>query len=162
MDTSPSPQRPSNPIGLLFFYVAAASMITLTLVVLYVIVARYFFNAPPFWGEDVPRVIFIWGVFLAAPLAIGLDLNLRVTLLLDKLADGPRRWAEVVMHAMVLAMLAVVFWHSLPLVQLGLTGTMLSTGWSNAVLRMPIAVGAALMFLAQLVQLRKSLKNIRY
>ena len=66
------------------------------------------------------------------------------------------------MHAMVLAMLSVVFWHSLPLVQLGLTGTMLSTGWSNAVLRMPIAVGAALMFLAQLVQLRKSLKNIRY
>lgn len=66
------------------------------------------------------------------------------------------------MHAMVLAMLAVVFWHSLPLVQLGFTGTMLSTGWSNAVLRMPIAVGAALMFVAQLVQLRKSIKNIRY
>lgn len=162
MDLGPTPERPDNLIGRAFYYLAALSMIALAAVIIYIIVARYFFNAPPLWGEDVPRVVFIWGVFLAAPLAIAMNLNLRVTLLLDRVPDRQRRYAEAFMHLLVLAMLAVVFWHSLPLVELGFTGRMLTTGWSNAVLRMPIAVGAALMFVAQLVQLRKSLKGIRY
>jgi TRAP-type C4-dicarboxylate transport system permease small subunit len=162
MDLGHNPHQPTSAIGRGFYYLAAASMMLLTAVVLYIIVVRYFFNAPPLWGEDVPRIIFIWGVFLACPLAICVNLNLRVTMFLDMMSAGPRKLLEVLMHLMVLALLAVVFWYSLPLVRLGFTGTMLSTGWSNAVLRMPITIGAALMFVAQLVQLRKSLRGIRY
>ncbi|MBL8698019.1 MAG: TRAP transporter small permease [Alphaproteobacteria bacterium] len=162
MDLAPNPHEPKGVVGRCFYLLAAASMITLTAVVLYVIVARYFFNAPPLWGEDVPRIIFIWGIFLACPLAICVNLNLRVTMLLDVMSARLRMVLEVAMHLMVLALLAVVFWYSLPLVRLGFTGTMLSTGWSNAVLRMPIAIGAALMFVAQLVQLSKSVRGIRY
>lgn len=162
MEVGPNPYQPTGVIGRAFYYLAAASMLVLTAVVLYVITARYFFNAPPIWGEDAPRVIFIWGIFLAAPLAICLNLNLRVTSVLDVLSPGPRKWLEVGMHLLVLILLAVVFWYSLPLVRLGFTGTMLSTGWSNSVLRLPIAVGSGLMFFAQLVQLRKSLQGIRY
>ncbi len=123
----------------------AALMIAITVVVLYATVMRYFFQAPPLWGEDVPRVLFVWMVYMAAGLAIALGLNIRVAYFIERVPDRPRAWIEAAMHLSVLALLVVLFFNSIPLVELNLRGTMLSTGWSNAVFYLPLPVGCLLM-----------------
>ena len=63
-------------------------MLAMTGVMLYAVTARYWFNRPPIWGEDVPRIIFVWMTFLTIGLAIKLGLNIRVTSVVAML---PRR-----------------------------------------------------------------------
>ncbi len=149
IDQEHARREPQGWLEKLFFYYAAFMMLALIAVVLYVVVARYFFNRPPIWGEDVPRIIFLWGIFLSAPLAIRLGLNIRVTAVDSILPFAYLRILKTVLHIIVLALLAVIFVNAWPLVQLSFRNTMLSTGWSNAVIRLPIMVGTAMIFVAQ-------------
>jgi len=52
------------------YYLSGLGLIAVTFVIFYATVARYFFNAPPFWGEEIAILIFIWMGFLAAGMAI--------------------------------------------------------------------------------------------
>lgn len=140
---------PSNPIEWLLYYSGALLMLGITFSVCYAVVMRYFFNQPPIWSEDIPKLMFVWMVFLMGGLAIKMGMNIRVTTLVSKLPRVPRLALELVMHVLVLIFLAVLFWNSFPVIRLGMLGTMISTGWSNAVFSVPIAVGAAIMFFYQ-------------
>lgn len=136
-------------------------MIALIAIVLFTIFMRGMFNAPLFASEDITRVIFLWGVFLAMPLAVWRGQNMRVTLLTDRLPPRLRFWLDMGLHLLVLVFLAVLFRLSLPLVELALRGRMLTTGWSNAVLRLPLTVGIALCFAAQFLEIWKTLRARR-
>lgn len=139
------------------FFCCAGLLITITGLILYNVVMRYVFNAPPIWGEDVPRLLFVWLTFLGAGLATMLGINIRVTYFVDKMPERLRHWNEVVMHTLVLAMLAVIFRYSLPILELNLGGTMLSTGWSNAWFYAALPVGTLVMAAYQFVLFRRAL-----
>ena len=145
--------QPRTLVEKIQFYAAGIALLAITAVMLYTVTMRYFFSRAQLWGEDVPRVIFVWLTLLSAGVAIRLGLNIRVTSFVDRMPAELRRWTEVSMHAIVLAMLAVFFWFSFPIIELGLGGTMLSTGWSEAVLSLPLPVGAAIMFCYQSLRL---------
>lgn len=135
---------PTNPIEWLLYYAGALLMIGITFTVLYSVVMRYFFNQPPIWSEDIPKLLSVWMVFLVAGLAIKMGLNIRVTVLTSRLPRKGRLLLEIAMHLLVLAFLGVLFVNSFPVIRLNMGGTMISTGWSNAVLSIPLAVGAAI------------------
>lgn len=140
---------PKNWLEGLFYVYAGGMMLLLLGVVLYVVFARYFLHRPPIWGEDVPRLIFLWGVMLSAPLAIVSGKNIRVAAVDRILPPLPLKVLKTVLHLIVLAFLCVVVMNALPIVQLASRGTMLTTGFSNLFLRLPIMVGGILMFIAQ-------------
>ena len=83
--------QPKTPIDRIFWNVGALMMLAMTGVMVYVVGARYFFDKPPLWSEDVPRTIFIWMVFLTLGLAIKLGLNIRVTTLVSSSSSPPPR-----------------------------------------------------------------------
>lgn len=141
--------RPQGAVQWTLWVASGLLLLLITALVLYSTFARYLFAAAPIWGEDVPRVLFIWLTFLAAPLAMLAGLNIRVNYLVDRLPPAVGRRVEVVMHLLVLAMLGVLFWFSIPIVRLRWGGTMMTTGWSNAVFVLPVPIGCALMALAQ-------------
>ncbi|MFM8990429.1 MAG: TRAP transporter small permease [Alphaproteobacteria bacterium] len=144
--------QPRTLIDRIFWHAGALMMLAMTGIMVYVVTARYFFDRPPLWSEDVPRTIFIWMVFLTLGLAIKLGLNIRVTTLTDAM---PLRWryaTETCMHACVLAMLGVLLWFTVPLLRLKYSATMLSTGWSEIVLVLPMFLGFVL---AAIYQARK-------
>ena len=74
------------------YYASAALLLSLTGVILYAVVARYFFNAAPAWSDEVPRVIFLWGTYIGIALAARRDQSLRVTFVLDRLPPLGRLW----------------------------------------------------------------------
>jgi TRAP-type C4-dicarboxylate transport system permease small subunit len=120
--------RPRTFVDRVFWLAGAFLMLAMTGTMLYVVAARYFFNRPPLWSEDVPRTLFVWMVF------------------------------EALMHVLVLAMIGVLSWFTVPLLRLKWGTTMLSTGWSEAVLVIPMIGGLGI---AAIYQARRLLAVLR-
>jgi TRAP-type C4-dicarboxylate transport system permease small subunit len=146
----------ANPIEKLMYYAAAVLLLAITAVMLYAVAMRYYFNRPPIWSEEVPRMLFVWMVFIGAGIAIKQGLNVRVEYFVNMMPPALRRWVETVMHALALGLIAVLFFYSFPVVELSLGGRLLSTGWSNAVFTIPLPIGCVIMFCYQVGRLRKS------
>jgi len=145
MEIEHGQSEPETLVERIQYYAAGITLFAIVAVMLYVVTMRYIFSRAPLWGEEVPRIIFIWMSFIFAGIAIRLNLNIRVTVLVKHMSPTVRRINETAMHVLVLILLAIMFWYSLPIVRLGLRGTMLSTGWSNAVFSLPIPIGCVFM-----------------
>lgn len=153
--------QPRSLLDRIFWYAGAALMLGMTGVMIYVVTARYFFNRPPLWSEDVPRTIFVWMVFVTLGLAIKLGLNIRVTTLLSIMPRTLRLSIEIAMHVLVVAMLLLLLWFTVPILQLKASARMLSTGWSEAMLVAPMLGGLALALLYQLRRFKITLTALR-
>jgi len=139
----------------LFFNLCGLTLIEFTGLVLYAVIMRYFFNAPPIWGEAVPKLLFVWLTFIGAAFAGMLGMNIRVTYLVDKMRPETRRVVEIAMHTIVCLLLLLILWYSLPIIALTSRGTMLSTGWSNALTYLALPTGAALTLVHQIWRIIK-------
>lgn len=142
-------KRLDRALELALYWLSGALMLALTGVVLWAVAARYFFNAPPSWSEEVPRVIFLWMTYIAIAVAVRRGQSLRITLVLDKLRPLARLWLEMFMHVSIFVMLAFLFWHNLPVIELNAGSRMLATQWSDAVRYWPLSVGCVLIGLYQ-------------
>ncbi len=134
----------------LIYYLSALLMLALSAVILYAVVARYFFNASPAWSDEVPRVIFLWITYLAIALAVRRGQSLRITFLLKRLPPLGRMVVEMVMHLAIFVMLAFLVWHNIPVIELGRQTKMLATQWPDATRFWPLTVGCVLIGLYQL------------
>lgn len=143
------------------YYTSAGLLIAISCAVFYVVVARYFFDDPPLWAEDAPRVFFLWMVYLAIAVATKRGQNIRVTHFIDKFPARARLVTEIIMHILVLIMLAVLFWYAFPVLRLQAGGTMLSTGWSYVWAYIPLPLGCVLMTLYQVKLMLRSIEHYR-
>ena len=132
------------------FYGSALLMLGLTGVILYAVVARYFFNRAPIWSEEVPRVVFLWMSYLAVAVAVRRGQSLRITFLLDRMSPLARLVCELSMHLSILLMLGFLVWHNVPVLQLLGQSKMLATQWPDSVRFWPLSVGCVLIALYEL------------
>jgi len=154
-------KRLDRALELLVYYLSAALMLALTGVILYAVVARYFFNASPAWSDEVPRVLFLWGTYIGIALAAKRGQSLKVTFVLERLPPLGRLWLEMFMHASIFVMLAFLLWHNIPVIELGRQTKMLATQWSDSVRFWPLSVGCVLIGLYQVRLVLKSIQEYR-
>ena len=157
----PTPLPASAPVEHALYLLGGILMVLISGLVCYSVIMRYFFSRPPIWGENVPLTLFVWMTFIGAGVATKRGLNIKVTYFVDKLPARPRLVIEIVMHALVLALLAVLFVYNIPIIELQWPGRMLSTGWSNAVNFVPLSIGCVLMFWYQTGLLRRAVRAYR-
>jgi TRAP-type C4-dicarboxylate transport system permease small subunit len=155
------PEKAVRAIEALIYWASALLMLALTTVILYAVVARYFFNAAPAWSDEVPRVIFLWGTYIGIALAARRGQSLRVTFVLERLPPLGRLWLEMFMHVSIFVMLAFLLWFNVPVIQLGGQTKMLATQWSDAVRFWPLSVGCVLIGLYQVRLVLKSFQDYR-
>ena len=136
------------------FEIACGLVLALfTFLVLYSVATRYLFNNPPIWGEDVPKLLFVWLSFIGGALAYMLGYNIRMMSLVERF---PKRFAiavELVMRAITVAMMATIIWYSFPILELSASKTVLSTGLSEIWTYLPLMIGAVLMIGNELVRM---------
>lgn len=154
-------KRLDRALELAIFYLSALLMLALTLVILYAVVARYFFNAAPAWSDEVPRVIFLWCTYVAIAVAVKRGQSLKVTFVLDRLPPLARLWLEMVMHGSIFIMLAFLLWNNMPVIELGRQTRMLATQWSDAVRFWPLSVGCVLIGFYQIRLVIKTIQEHR-
>jgi TRAP-type C4-dicarboxylate transport system permease small subunit len=136
------------------FEIACGIVLTLfTALVLYSVIMRYFFNNPPIWGEDIPKLLFVWLSFVGGGLAYMLGYNIRMANVVEKFT---RPWAvavELTVRTLTLAMLAVIVWYSIPILELASYKNVLSTGLSDVWTYLALPVGAVLLACNEVVRM---------
>lgn len=83
-------------------------------------------------------------VYLGAGLAVLAGANIRVTYFVDLMSPRARDIIELVMRVMVVVLLALLAWRSIPVIQLALRSSLQATGWSTALVRLPLPLGCLL------------------
>ena len=134
-------------------------LIVFTGLVLYSVTMRYLFSAPPRWGEELPKLLFVWMIFVGAAFAHFAGINLRMTLLIDRVRSGPRRVIELVMHTLTLMMLLLILWYSIPIIQLTSRSTSLATGLNDSLTFWALPVGAGLLLVNQVWRIARMLRG---
>jgi TRAP-type transport system small permease protein len=127
--------------------------------VLYSVAMRYLFSAPPMWGEELPKLLFVWMIFIGAGLAYLSGQNIRMTALIEKVAAGPRRRIELAMHGFAVIILFAILWYSVPIIQLTARTNSLATGLPDAWTYVALPVGALLLLVHETLRIRRLLRG---
>lgn len=91
--------------------VCGLGVLTMVLIISYEVVARYLFNEPTSWVSEYSLYLFVGTAFLAAGYAQLTDNHIRVEILLNNLADSPRRFLTQVSAWVGLVFLLVAAWQ---------------------------------------------------
>ncbi|MCG8357377.1 MAG: TRAP transporter small permease [Kiloniellales bacterium] len=141
---------------------AAYCGIVLTLftgLVLYSVAMRYLFSAPPMWGEELPKLLFVWMIFIGAAFAYYSGVNLRMTVIIDRFPTKPRRIIELIMHLLTVVMLLLILWYSVPIINLTSGTVSLATGLSEGWKFWALPIGAILMLFNEFWRIRRILRG---
>ncbi len=125
-------------------------LIAFTGLILYSVGMRYFAHKPPIWGEDVPKLLFVWMSFLGAGFAYLFGYNIRMTGIIVRFPRTLRRAIEFAMHVAIVVMLVVIVWYSQPVLRLSAHNTVLSTGLSDIWTYLPLPLGALLLMVSEI------------
>jgi len=136
-----------------FEWACGAVLAAFTGLVLYSVTMRYFFNNPPMWGEDIPKLLFVWLSFVGGGLAYMLGYNIRMTSVVESMPRKVQIAVELAMRALTLAMLAVIVWYSIPIIELSMYRRVLATGLSDAWTYAALPIGAVLLAANEVVRM---------
>jgi TRAP-type C4-dicarboxylate transport system permease small subunit len=124
----------------------AVAFATLTAVVFFQVIARYLFDAPPFWTEELARFLLIWLTFIGAVLAHVHREHIAVDTFVLLLPRRLRQAADLFASLTVLLTLAVIAKGGFDIAMMG-TQTAPALGISMRYIYMSLPIGACLMML---------------
>jgi TRAP-type C4-dicarboxylate transport system permease small subunit len=139
--------------------VCGVMLILFTGLVLYSVGMRYIFSAPPIWGEEMPRLLFVWMIFLGAAFAYFSGQNIRMTAVIEQVPNRPRRAIELAMHLCTVAILLVILWYSQPILNLAGRTTSIATGLSDWWKFVALPVGAVLLLINEIWRIARLLRG---
>lgn len=134
-------------------------LLVFTGLVLYSVVMRYAFSAPPMWGEELPKLLFIWMIFLGAGFAYFSGQNIRMTALIELFPNRPRRAIELFMHLGVVIMLLGMLWYSAPIIKLTSRSVSYATGLSDGWKFWALPIGAVLLLINEAWRIKRILSG---
>lgn len=79
----------------------------------YEVVARYFFNAPTIWAEELSRLVFVFATLLAAPALLRQNHHIRVTALTGLMGQSGQRASRLISLGFVFVLSCTLFWYGL-------------------------------------------------
>lgn len=142
--------------------VAAWMYFLIGLMIAYEVLARYLFNAPTIWAQELSQLLFLWATFLGISRALKRDQHIRINALESLMHETTTHRLRLVtlIFISLLCLLVVlygstIFWDSF--VRGRSTGTMLNipNWWSEAV----IPAGFGILFLQSLVEIARRIRN---
>ena len=90
-------------------------MAVLTTVLVVQVFLRYVLNTSLDWGWEVPRLCFIWAIFLSIPLGIKRGAHVGIDIVMRALPHLGRRALFRVHLTLMAIMMGVVFWYAIQL-----------------------------------------------
>lgn len=132
-------------------------------IIIYDVFMRYAMNAPTRWAFDVTKQLYGFYFVMLGGYALRHQAHVRVDLLLEKLAPGPRRWVEALGY--------VIFFFPFAWVFLSYSWEFATRSWAQGEttygsvqlpvypLKMAMAVAAALLLLQGIAEFLKLVLN---
>jgi TRAP-type C4-dicarboxylate transport system permease small subunit len=133
--------------------------LVLTVVVLLQVLYRYVLELPLVWSDEAARLLLVWLTFVGGGVAIAQGLHPRIEMIDSIRAPGVRTAIEVVVSVAVLAFLVCLLVISADVAKTYVAYRSLGLGWSQAIPRAAIPVGACLMAINVLAKLLEVLNR---
>jgi len=146
-------------VGVACSRLAAWLFFAIGLMITYEVVARYVFNAPTIWAEEMSRFFQVWAVYLGAAYVLRYRYLIRITLLTDRIGPLGRRIAEAISLSVIAGFSVVAIWWGIEIVAESVrfgrtTSTMLDVPQWTTEIAIPLGAGLLLLqCLAQFVRL---------
>lgn len=136
--------------------VAILALIAIAALVNLQVVARYIFDTPFIWPEEVTRLLLVWLSFLGAAAVARRGADMAVTTFVLMLAPRGRLAAAALRDVVLVALFAFIMFQGLNLVR-ALTGMeLVATEWSSTLLAWPLVISAFLMALHPALRLTRA------
>ena len=91
--------------------VPAALLVALEMVVLLAgVVARYVFDAPLTWSDELASILFLWLAMLGAVIALRRSEHMRLTTVVNRLGPRVRPWIELFARLVVIGFVLEIVW----------------------------------------------------
>ncbi len=121
------------------------------------VMARYFFNSPIQWAEELSRYSFIWVVFLGAVICTKRKRHITIDFLLTVLSARAAAWIRVVADVCTLGIAAVIAVYGWKLTQAA-TQITATLKVPHSVIYVVVPVSAALVFVHTLGDLGENVR----
>lgn len=118
--------------------------------VIYQVIARYAFNQPPSWTEEMARFLQVWLVMLAAPVCLRRGMHLAVDYVGPRLGAPGRRLLRGAVYGLVAAFSAVLTVYGIRLLSIAALQTSPALGISMLWPYLAVPVGGGLMTIESL------------
>lgn len=100
--------------------IAIISLFTIIICTVFLqVVARYVFNSPPAWSEELARYCQVWMVLLTSSICIRKGSHLAVDYLTHNLSGRLKRWLGIFSHTLIIFYLGAVLYYGFVLVKVG-------------------------------------------
>lgn len=97
-----------------FVEITAAALVIAEILILFSgVVARYVFNHPLVWSDELASIVFLWQAMLGAVIALRHDEHMRMTALVGALPERAQVSLDVFATCAALAFLALIVWPAL-------------------------------------------------
>ena len=102
--------RADAVLGRIVAVLAAGILLVEVFLLLANVIARYVFNRPLVWGDELASILFVWLCVLGAVLAMRRNEHMRLTALISRMSPDARAVCDVVVLTVVSAFLVVIIW----------------------------------------------------
>ena len=92
-------------------YLASALFITIGFIISYEVIARYVFNSPTIWVNEVSRFLQIWATYLALTYSFHKKDFIRITVIYDKLNESGKKVLDFISFIFILIFSSFVVYY---------------------------------------------------
>jgi TRAP-type C4-dicarboxylate transport system permease small subunit len=144
--------RVDRALGKLEEWIGIALVVAMAAIVNLQVAARYLFNKPFIWPEEVSRLILIWIAFVGAAALIRRGGDIAVDTFIDLLPPPGRSAILLVRDVVMVAVYGLVAWQGWRLAGNVAGMPLVATGWPTSLLAWPVVAGGVLVVLHVLVR----------
>lgn len=126
---------------------AVAALLADIAILLIGVIARFGFNRPLVWSDELASIVFLWLAMLGSVLALWTGEHMRLTTIVARLPWRWRMWAETLATLAPLLFVALLMSPAFDYVDDQSFVTTPALGWSDALRTAAVPVGFALMLI---------------
>jgi TRAP-type C4-dicarboxylate transport system permease small subunit len=133
------------------------AVVAIAVILVLQVVSRYILRYPLAWPEEMAGFLFVWLIFLGAPLAYRAGALIGLTFVLDALPPSLRRAIIITIQMIVIAFLAFLTYEGLVATKLAWTKSTTVLGFSWAWVYAALPVGTFILTACYARKLRRTL-----
>jgi tripartite ATP-independent transporter DctM subunit len=133
---------------------AAVAVLLETILIFTGIVARYVFDQPIVWTDDLASLIFVWLAMLGSAVALHRGVHMRLTFFVSRLNPRPRAIAAALATISPVLYLLVIVGPAVKYAAAQRVAIIPALGWSDLTQAAALPIGCVLMIVTSLMQLR--------
>jgi TRAP-type transport system small permease protein len=98
-------------------YLIGGALLVIVIITILQVIARFVFDSPLTWTDELGRFILIWMVFIGAAIVSYDDKHMAVEVVQEKMSPKVKLISSLIMRVMILIFLAITAYSSIELVK---------------------------------------------